>query len=183
MKRNVSKFLYFFIGLLGFKANAALATDIFVCDPDNALQGEATDDRHKGCIDVLSWSWGSVLELGGQVGGARDGTSEVADFSFTKYVDKSSPILMESSTSGKTFPKVEIHNYKSCCDPEYVKITLEDVLVSSYQTGGSAGEPLPTENVSLNFTKIEYCYTYIDEFGKPGIPDCYGWDVSTKSSY
>src|SRR5262245_30241905 len=43
--------------------------------------------------------------------------------------------------------------------PEFLRIKLTDVLVSSFQTGGNGGSDLlPTDQVSLNFAKIEYGY-------------------------
>ena len=39
-------------------------------------------------------------------------------------------------------------------------MTLEDLLVSSYQSGGSGGSSsLPTDQFSLNYAKIEYAYS------------------------
>ena len=36
---------------------------------------------------------------------------------------------------------------------------MTDVLVSSYQAGGSAGQrPAPTENVNMAFAKVEFTY-------------------------
>ena len=183
MKRHLSNAIYFFIGLLGFKASAAMAaSDIFLCDPGGVIQGEATDDRHKGCIDVLAWSWGVSLPVD-PTGVGGTGAPNIQDLSFTKFIDKSSPILMQGSTAGTTFPKVELHSYGTCCETEYLKITMEEVFVTSFQTGGTGGEDRPTENVSLNFAKIEYCYTFIDALGKPGVTDCYGWDAQQNESY
>ena len=42
---------------------------------------------------------------------------------------------------------------------EFLKIKLSDILVSSYQSGGSAGADLPEDSFSLNFTKIDFLYT------------------------
>jgi type VI secretion system secreted protein Hcp len=41
---------------------------------------------------------------------------------------------------------------------EYLKYTFSDLLVSSYQTGGSAGNVVPLDQISLNFTKVEFEY-------------------------
>ena len=42
---------------------------------------------------------------------------------------------------------------------EFLKIKLDDFIVSSYQTGGSAGSALiPIDQISMNFSKIEYEY-------------------------
>ena len=185
MRSHLLNSFTFLIGLLGFKTSAAIASDIFLCDPGGEIVGESEDPRHSQCLDVLSWSWGATKELGLTGGTGRDDViGDVGDLAFVKWIDKSTPILMQSATKGKVFPKVEIHNYKSCCDAEYLKITLEQALVTSYQTGGSAGDDRPTESVSLNFTKIQLCYTYLNTDGKPGSePECYGWDVEGAASY
>jgi type VI secretion system secreted protein Hcp len=176
MARHLNNVLYFFIGLLGFKSTAAMAaTEIFLCDSSGELQGETDSELRKGCVDVLAWSWGTSLFPGG--------APSIQDVSLTKFVDKASPLLLESSTSGKTFPKVELFVDQACCEPELLKITMEKVYISSFQTGGSMGEDWPTESISLNFTKIQYCYTYFDDTGKPGVPDCYGWDVQFAEPY
>jgi type VI secretion system secreted protein Hcp len=145
------------------------------------MQGETADERHKGCIDVLAWSWGVSLPVD-PVGGGP-GAPNLQDLSFTKYIDKASPILMQGTTKGTPFPKIELYSHGSCCETEYLKLTLENVFVTSFQTGGSAGEDRPTESVSLNFSKIEYCYTYFDEAQEPGVADCYGWDAQSNEPY
>jgi type VI secretion system secreted protein Hcp len=44
---------------------------------------------------------------------------------------------------------------------------MTDLLVSSYQTGGSShGEIVPTDQISINFAKIEYAYGKQDAKGK-----------------
>ncbi len=37
---------------------------------------------------------------------------------------------------------------------EYIKIKMEEVLITSISTGGSGGEDRLTENVTLNFSKV-----------------------------
>jgi type VI secretion system secreted protein Hcp len=49
---------------------------------------------------------------------------------------------------------------------EFLKVTMSDVLVSSYQTGGSGGDVIPTDQISLNFAKIEHEYKEQDNTGK-----------------
>jgi len=59
---------------------------------------------------------------------------------------------------------------------EYLKIKLEDMLVSGVQFAGHGGEQL-TENVTLNFAKfkMEYQTQKPDGSGQPGGE--MGWDV------
>jgi type VI secretion system secreted protein Hcp len=52
---------------------------------------------------------------------------------------------------------------------EYVKIHIEDIIVSSISTGGSGGEDRLTENVTLNFGrfKVDYTPQKADGSGEP----------------
>jgi type VI secretion system secreted protein Hcp len=54
---------------------------------------------------------------------------------------------------------------------------MSDVLVSSYQTGGSTGAGLPNESVSLNFSKIEYEYRPQKPDGSMDSPVKVGYDL------
>jgi type VI secretion system secreted protein Hcp len=45
----------------------------------------------------------------------------------------------------------------------YLKWKLENVIFTGYSVhGNSSGEPMPSEQVSMNFTKITYTYTEFD---------------------
>lgn len=122
-----------------------------------------------GAIEIQSYSWG-LTQTGSMSGGSGGGTGKVSfqDFHFVKKSDKSSPKLMERCCTGTHFPKAILTlRYQPDPSPEgtpadtqYMQYTLENVLVSSYSTGGatSSGDPLPLEQFSLNFTKITYDY-------------------------
>ena len=70
-----------------------MALDMFIKIGD--VKGEAQDSKHKDEIDVLSWSWGMIQSGTTHMGGGGGaGKVNVQDLSITKYVDKSSPILM-----------------------------------------------------------------------------------------
>ena len=52
-------------------------------------------------------------------------------------------------------------------DPvEYVKINLQEVLITSVATGGEGGDDRLTENVTLNFAKVKV--EYLPEEAKDG---------------
>jgi type VI protein secretion system component Hcp len=77
----------------------------------------------------------------------------VSEVVVTKSTDKSSPqILKKGTLRPKTIPLTNIVKHNG---EEYYKIELENVLVSSYQVGGSGGDR-PMESLSLNFTKIQW---------------------------
>ena len=144
------------------------------------VDGEAKDKSHKGEIDVLAWSWGLSNSGSAHVGGgAGAGKCNVQDISITKYVDKSSPTLMLYCANGKHMDDATLVVRKAGENPvEYLKIKLTEVLVTSISTGGSGGEDRLTENVTLNFAKVNVDYTPQDDKGKAGTPIPFGWDIA-----
>ena len=114
-------------------------------------------------------------------GGGTTGSVSVQDLSLTKWVDKSSPILMSHTASGKVFPKVELFVHQACgnCDSKvpYFRLHVEDFIVSSVSTGGSGGEDRLTENISLNFAKVDWCYAEQNPDGSYNPEVCEGWDI------
>ena len=64
---------------------------------------------------------------------------------------------------------------------EYLKITMEQVLISSVSTGGSGGEDRLTENVSLNFAKFKFEYTPQKDDGSAGSAVEAHWNIATNS--
>ncbi len=137
-----------------------MAVDMFIKIEGSGFEGESEDHKHKGEIDVLAWSWG-VSQSGSfhQGGGGGAGKVNAQDLSLTKYIDKSSPKLMEYTCTGEHIPKATLVVRKAGKKPlEYMKITMEELMVTSVSTGGSGGEDRLTENVSLNFAKIKVEY-------------------------
>jgi type VI secretion system secreted protein Hcp len=155
-----------------------MALDMFLKIGD--LAGESKDSVHKQEIDVLAWSWGMSNSGSAHTGGgAGAGKVNVQDLSFTKYIDKSSPDLMLACCNGKHFPEAMLVVRKAGEKPlEYLKIKLTEVLVTSVSTGGSGGEDRLTENVTLNFAKVNLDYTEQTPTGGEGAKPKMGWDIS-----
>lgn len=141
-----------------------MAVDYFL--KIDGVAGEAADAKHKGEIDVQSWSWGATQTgMATRSSGSGGGAGKVAmqDFHFVMDVNKASPSLMLACATGQHIKMATLTCRKAGGEQqEYLKITMSDLLVSSYQTGGS-GE-LPVDQVALNFAKIEFEY-------KPQKPD------------
>ena len=135
-----------------------MAVDMFL--KIEGVDGESTDSSHKGEIDILAWSWGlsqsGTTHMGG---GGGAGKVNVQDISVTKWVDKASPNLMKYCCNGKHFKEALLTVRKAGEKPlEYIKIKLNDLIISSVSTGGSGGEDRLTENVTLNFGKVGFEY-------------------------
>ena len=112
-------------------------------------------------------------------GGGGAGKVSVQDLNLTKWVDKSTPVLMQYNMSGKQFPEAKLTVRKAGNAPlEYIIVTMADVICTSVQTGGSGGEDRLTETVTLNFAKVKFEYTAQKQDGSAdggAIP--VGWDV------
>jgi|SRR5215475_5843846 len=158
-----------------------MAVDMFM--KIEGVDGESKDKTHKKEIDVLAWSWGMSNSGSAHVGGgAGMGKVNIQDLSFTKYVDSSSPVLALACCNGTHYKEANLVVRKAGGTPvEYIKIKLEEVLISAVTTGGSGGEDRLTENVILNFAKVGLDYTPQDEKGAPltAIPMC--WDITANS--
>jgi type VI secretion system secreted protein Hcp len=138
------------------------------------VDGESTDDKHKDWIEIDSFSWGLGEIIGEDStqprgGGGAAGKVQIQDFSFVKKIDKASPVLMLSCATGQHMKEGVLIGRKAGDKPlEYLKIKLTDILISGYQTGGSSGDVVPTDQFSLNFAKIEFSYTPQDPRGGEG---------------
>jgi type VI secretion system secreted protein Hcp len=110
-------------------------------------------------------------------------TPEVSEVSVTKAVDAASVGLFKASLWGEG-KKVKIDFCKTDKDAieTYIRLELENAVVSSYNFGGanSAEEPdaRPSESLSLNFTKITYNVTAMDVANKTEKTARASWDVA-----
>ena len=130
------------------------------------VEGESTDRAHKGEIEISSFSWGVSNTGTGTVGGGSGaGKAVVEDFSFTMPLSKASPSLMLACATGRHFPTATITCRKAGGSQqlEFLKIKLQDILVSSYSTGGTdtgqQPDETPHDSLSLSFVKIDFLYT------------------------
>lgn len=136
-------------------STAMAAVDMFL-RIDN-VTGESLDAKHPGAMDVLAWSWGQSS------GGARTSRALPAvciqDLSVTKYIDSASPELILNSLIGEVAPAATLTVRRAGTVPtDYLTLTMRNVTVSSYSTGGSGGEDRLTENVTLHFESLEGTY-------------------------
>lgn len=147
----------------------------------DGIEGESQDHKHKSEIEVESFSWGEN-QTGGMAsaaGGHGAGKVSMQDFHFVMKVNKSSPKLLLACASGEHIKKAVLTCRKAGKDQqEYLKYTFTDVLVSSFQTGGSAhGDVVPTDQISLAYSKMECEYHEQKPDGTLGGAITAGWDI------
>jgi type VI secretion system secreted protein Hcp len=145
----------------------------------DGIDGESTDDKHKNEIDVSSFSFGANQGgVGSFAGGHGAGKVSMQDFHFVTKLNKASPKLLLSCALGDHIKKAVLTVRKAGGgQQEYYKVTMSDLLISSYQNGGSSGaDPVPTDQVSINFSKLEIEYKPQGADGKLLGPINVGYD-------
>ena len=148
------------------------------------IKGETTEKNHSEWIDVLSFSHSMENAVSSSSsGGSRSvGKAFLTDLVITKTLDKSSPLIAKSLTSGSNIPSVEIH-LTNGVGVIYLKYELVNVIISSYSMSGVGGSGVyPTESISLNYQKIKMTYSEISSSGQKG-DIVFGWDVIENKSY
>jgi len=132
----------------------------------DGVAGEATAKGHKDEIEVLSFSWGvSHAAPIAHTDRRRAGRAQVSDINFTMRNGKASPTLMLACASGRHLKEGLFVIEKAGEQPfQFYKVSIADVLVTSYHVGGSESE-VPIESFSLNFRKLELTETVQDAKG------------------
>jgi type VI secretion system Hcp family effector len=125
----------------------------------DGVQGESTDAKHKGAIDVLSFSWGgdsvAAVSTGG---GAGVGKTSLQELHVVSRFSKASPSILELLDSGRHSEHASLVVRKSSKDQvEFYTINLDDVIVSSYQVT-TAQDGTLLEEYTLAFDKATQEY-------------------------
>jgi type VI secretion system secreted protein Hcp len=128
----------------------------------DGITGESQDDKYKGHIEIETFSWG-VTNSGSASHGTGQGSGKVhvQDLHVTKLACKASPSLFQQCAQGKHIANAQLIVRKAGEEQQdYYIVKLKDVLISSFQDGGhgSGGNTIPTEQLSINFSHVEFDY-------------------------
>jgi type VI secretion system secreted protein Hcp len=152
----------------------------------DGIKGESTDAKHKDEIDVESWSWGET-HPGSAASGGGGGAGKVAmqDFHFVMRLNRASPRLMRACATGQHIKMATLSARKAGKgQQEYLTFKFHDVLVSSFQTGGTEDAALvPTDEVSFNFAKLEVEYKPEKADGSLGSVVEFRYDLKTNKTF
>lgn len=140
------------------------------------IKGESTDKAHAGWIDIDGFSH-VITNTVDAASGLPTGKRQHKPFVITKPVDKSSPLILGLTAQGGVVPVVRIDFVDPASGARYYQLTLENVMVTSYQTKGSAGDSKPVDSFSLNYEEIKWTYTEFDEGGAADRDHAYHWNL------
>ncbi len=127
----------------------------------DGIDGDSSSDRHRNWFDIFSFSWGESNQGIGNGGGGSAGRVNMSDFSVLKSSGKGSPALFLHCANGRHLPAVqcEVTVIQQDREEVYLRYTLTDCVITSYQTTGDGGS-IPNESVSFDFVKILFLQNY-----------------------
>jgi type VI secretion system secreted protein Hcp len=129
------------------------------------VKGEAAATSYKEQIVLESWGWGMSntgnLHASGS-GAAGGGKPTVNNIEASKFLDASSPLLMQALCYRKHFPSATITMVAN--DVAFCTINLSKVLVVGVDLHNHMG-PRMSETVNLHFGEYEVSYQPLDEKG------------------
>nr|WP_319387251.1 type VI secretion system tube protein Hcp [uncultured Roseibium sp.] len=147
----------------------------------DGIKGESQDKTHKDEIDILSWSWGASQSGTTHMGsGSGGGKAHFQDLSLVSYIGKDTSAALQCLATGKHISKGTLYCRKAAGDNplEYLKIEMEDILVSSFSTGGTGSEDRVTCTWSLNFGSFKVMYTEQKPDGSKGATPEFAFDIA-----
>jgi type VI secretion system secreted protein Hcp len=147
----------------------------------DGISGDSADAKHKGEIDVLSFSFGETQAAAADGAGRSRAAGRVAmsDFSFVATTSSASPVLFLHCAEGRHIKQGTLTVRRSGeGSQEHLKIKLQDVLVSAYSMAGEASEGDPSDTFSLKFRRIAIDYQSQRPDGSLGAPVHGEWDLA-----
>jgi len=147
------------------------------------IDGESTDSKHKGWVEVSSFNMGVAQKSTGSrsVGSAAaGGRADFSDFTITKRADKASPKLILSCAKGEHIASVSVELCRATGDKtKFLEYKMSDVLVTNVTMSNDASADLPTETIAFNFSKLETTYVATDpKTGKAAGQVSTSWDLT-----
>jgi type VI secretion system secreted protein Hcp len=155
-----------------------MAFDTFI--KIDGIEGESTDDKHAGWIEVATFNAGlsqRTSATASSVGGASAERADFDDFSITKQLDKASPKLALACADGTHINTIIVEICRAGAEKvKYMEYKMSNCIISSVKTSG--GGDFPTEVVSINYGKMEWAYTVQKRQGGGAAGNVAGgWDL------
>lgn len=124
----------------------------------DTITGASTDDKHKGWIDIHSFSSSITGEGNYNAQKQKTWRASHSDMTILKNLDQTSPKLAEAASLGSPFNDVTIEVCETVGDKEcYMTYKMSKVVVVNYLVTGMLSER-PLESVGFRYEKIQWTY-------------------------
>ncbi len=146
----------------------------------DGVPGDVTTSGFEKWIELTSFQWGVGRGIGSAMSGQASRESSIPSVSeivVTKRMDGSSPGLWTDSVAGQlnTTVKIAFTTTSQGATTQFLNYELTNTGLSGYSL--SSGGDMPTESLSLNFTKVVWSFTGTDP-SVSGTPVTQGYDLT-----
>ncbi|RQV75046.1 Hcp family type VI secretion system effector [Burkholderia anthina] len=154
-----------------------MAQDIFL--KLAGIAGESLDADHSNEIEVLTWDWSVSQQSNMHMeSGGGAGRSIVDDLTFEHYIDRATPNLIQCCLTGRHIERAVLVMRKAGGTPlEYLRVTMEDVLVTKVSQVSTTNMRIPREEVRLSFSQVRQEYLVQNSRGGNGGTVSMGYDI------
>lgn len=151
------------------------------------IVGGSADAKHKGEIEVESFSFGVSQDAppaAGGGGGTGRATFEALDV--VAPFSKASPRLLQACATGEHLRSAVLTGSAGGGKGqfEFMRLTLSDVLVSAYRSGvESATAVIPSDRFSLSYSKLQIEHKAQSPTGTAGGSTVAGFDLASNQTF
>jgi len=141
-----------------------------------------TGDATNGLIAIDSLQWGEGRTISDPIPGPRVASEPIfSEVTISKVMDSSSPTLAMLAANGMGTNNCVLTIKNDATGEALYTLTLENVYISGYSV--SSGGDVPSESLSLNYTKITWVYQPLDGAGNPlgKASPLMGWDLAKQA--
>lgn len=132
----------------------------------DGITGESRDSKHKGEIELMSFSWGASSSAH-VAAGSHAGRVSFQDFEFTKLFDKASPQIFLKLVNGAQITSMTLSARRATtntevANPDFMKVVFSNVLISFYKEQEPNTDVLTSEAVGALFKKMALTFIPTD---------------------
>jgi type VI protein secretion system component Hcp len=135
-----------------------------------SLQGAVTAGPYKGWIEVDAYNWGFSVAVQTTVGASGNrlsaGKVTPGDLHLSKRQDDTTTQFMLQSLEGKNTDTATLAVTVQASDSgeqKYMEYVMTNVICSSFSTSGQSSGGEPNENITLNFSSVQFNQFLRDE--------------------
>lgn len=150
----------------------------------DGIDGESLIKGHEKEIEVASYAWGPERLAQAGTAGLRSRGASFQDLQVVSSAGKAGPMLMLQCATGQVLKHAILTGIKVGREQPhdyFMKVTLENVLISHYNTTGSA-DGFPTDSIGVTSDKIDVEYRVMRSDGTPGETIRAGFDLERNTN-
>ena len=147
----------------------------------DGVTGESADAQHKGWTDIQSFTWGASQPGAMASGsGGNAGKASFNDLVVAAYMDRARPRSSRTARTASTFRRSRSPRKTGGTQVEFMRVTLQEVLVTSAQVAGiDPGDVADRLMMHYGFqaAKVKKQYWQQNDNGGKGAEVTVGWNI------